>query len=569
MRREFTIRVRVVTVAFFLVVILLIARLYVVQIVNGKEYKERAEAQYITSDVSTEERNDIFFRSKDGQLIAAAVMQSGYKVAINPTMLIDAAAAYAAVNAIVPINEDRFLASAGKKSDPYEEIMNRLTKDQAAAIEKLHLAGVILVPEKWRVYPGEERAAHVLGFVGYKDEGHERVGRYGIERYWQDVLTRSGGLYVNFFADIFANIGALTMDAEHSSGDIITSIEPTVEQRLEETLASVERQYHSKITGGIIMDPRDGSIIAMAATPDYDPNTFNTVSNAGIFTNPVIENVYELGSIMKPLTMASAVDLGLVTASTTYNDAGCIMRDDAKVCNFDGKGRGVVSMQEVLNQSLNTGAAFVAEKLGAQKFSQYMLALGFGEETGIDLPGEVHGIVSALKSGSALDLASASFGQGIAVTPIEMARALGALANHGVLATPHVADQIQLKEGIRRKAWQKDERRVFSAESADAVTDMLITVVDTALLHGRIKMERYSIAAKTGTAQIAMPGGGYYTDRYLHSFFGYFPARDPQFLIVLFTVEPQNVNYASQTLTQPFSDLTNFLISYYDIPPDR
>ena len=569
MRREFTIRVRLMTIVFLLAVILLITQLYLVQIVNGKEHKERAEAQYITSAVSTEERNDIFFRSKDGQLIAAAAMQSGYKVAINPTLLVDDAAAYTAVNAIVSIKEDRFMASASKKGDPYEEITNRLTKDQAASIEKLHLTGVLLVPEKWREYPGEDRAAHILGFVGYKDEGHERVGRYGLERYWQDVLTGSSGLYVNFFADIFANIGALTADAEHSSGDIITSIEPTVQQRLEETLESVEQQYHSKITGGIIIDPRDGSIIAMAATPNFNPNTYNTVVDGSVFTNPLVENVYEFGSILKPLTMAAGIDTGTLHATTTYNDTGCIVRDDAKVCNFDGKARGVVTMQEVLNQSLNTGAAFVAEKLGAQKFSQYMLSLGFGEETGIDLPGEVHGIVSGLKSGSALDLASASFGQGVAVTPIAMARALGALAHNGVIVTPHVVDQIQLKDGIRRKAWQKDERRIFAPESTDTVTDMLITVVDTALLHGQIKMDRYSVAAKTGTAQIAKSGGSYYTDRYLHSFFGYFPARDPQFLILLITVEPQNVNYASQTLTQPFSDLTHFLISYYDIPPDR
>jgi cell division protein FtsI/penicillin-binding protein 2 len=461
------------------------------------------------------------------------------------------------------------MAAAGKTDDPYEEIKTHLSKETAGQIEKLGIPGVILAQEKWRVYPAEERAAHVLGFVGYKDEEHPLVGRYGLERYWEDALVGSAGLYVNFFAEIFSNIGALTSGVEHSDGDIITSIEPTVEQRLEETLAAVAQEYNPRITGGIILDPRDGSIIAMAGNPTFNPNTFNTVSNGAVFQNPSIESVFEFGSIMKPLTMAAGIDSGAVTASTTYNDTGFIMRDDAKVSNYDGRARGVVNMQEVLNQSLNTGAAFVAEKMGADTFSRYMLSLGFGEETGIDLPGEVPGIVSGLKSGSALDLASASFGQGVAMTPIAMARALTSLANGGTMVSPHVADQVRLESGIRRRAWQKDERRIFSPEATDTVTNMLIQVVDTALIQGKLKLERHSIAAKTGTAQIAIRGGGYYTDRYLHSFFGYFPAHEPQFLILLYTVEPQGVDYASQTLAEPFGELARFLISYYDIPPDR
>ena len=569
MRKEFIFRVRLVTVAFLIFVALIIVRLYVVQIIKGEEYREKAEAQYIAHGAVAEDRRDIFFRDKDAALIAAAVMQSGYKIAINPTQLVDAEDAYEAVNAITPVNRERFMTSAAKKGDPYEDVASRVSKVDAAGVEKLRIPGVILVSEKWRVYPGEERAAHVLGFVGYKDEQNPRVGRYGLERYWEDVLTGETGLYINFFAQIFSNIGALSTEAEHSDGDIITSIEPTVEQRLEETLAAVAEQYDSRITGGIIMDTRDGSIVAMAASPSFNPNTYNTVADAGVYSNPMIESVFEFGSIMKPLTMAAGIDSGAVTATTTYNDTGFIMRDDMKVSNYDGRARGVVDMQEVLNQSLNLGAAFVAESVGAQDFTRYMLALGFGEETGIDLPGEVPGIISGLKSGSALDLASASFGQGIAMTPIAMARALSSLANHGTMVSPHVADQIRLESGVKRKAWQKDERRIFAPESADTVTQMLVKVVDDALIQGKLKMERHSIAAKTGTAQMALRGGGYYTDRYFHSFFGYFPAHDPQFLILLFTVEPQNVTYASQTLAEPFGELARFLISYYDIPPDR
>lgn len=317
------------------------------------------------------------------------------------------------------------------------------------------------------------------------------------------------------------------------------------------------------------MDPKTGAIIAMGAYPTFDPNTFNQVTDPKVFVNPLVENVYELGSIMKPLTMAAGIDAGVVSPSTTYNDTGCIERSGARICNFDLKARGVVDMQEVLNQSLNTGATFVAEKLGEKRFAQYVRAFGLGEETGIDLPNEVPGLLAGLDSHSAVDLASASFGQGIAFTAIEMTRALAALANRGVLPEPHTVDAVRLPTGITKKTWHLGEKRVISPEAAETTTRMLVEVVDTSLVNGTLKQEHYSIAAKTGTAQIAQRGGGYYADRYLHSFFGYFPAHDPQFIVFLFAVEPQGVQYASQSLAVPFMDLAKFLINYYDIPPDR
>lgn len=514
------------------------------------------------------DRRDIFFRQKDSTLIAAAVMERGYQLVINPTQIEDPVAAYKALSAIVAIDEERFVKSAQKEGDPHEVIATKLRQEDALLVRALALPGVMLEQEKWRVYPGKERGAHVLGFVGFK--GHERVGRYGLERYWEDTLAKGGErLYINFFAEVFSNLGALGSGPAQAEGDVITSIEPTVEQRLEEVLGDVHNTYDARITGGIIMDPRNGAILALAALPTFDPNTFNTMSDSAVFSNPLVEGVFEFGSIMKPLTMAAGIDSGVVGPSTTYYDSGVITRDDAKIYNHDGRGRGRVDMQEVLSQSLNTGAAFVAEKMGATLFARYMTNLGLGEETGIDLPGEVPGIVGALSSGSTLDLASASFGQGIAVTPIAMTRALSALANQGAIVTPHVADTIRYPSGVRDRAWQDDERRVFQKEHVETVTTMLVKVVDEALLDGKLKMERYSIAAKTGTAQMAKRGGGYDEDRYLHSFFGYFPAHEPQFLVFLFTVEPKGISYASQTLAEPFGELAQFLISYYDIPPDR
>ncbi len=561
-------RVRTILGCLIAVALLLIARLYFVQVVNGAEYRAAAEGQYTSTGAAAEARGDIYFTEKDGRAYAAAVMRSGYKIAIQPSVLENPEKVYGLLNEVTPISKERFFAAVAKTTDPYEEVATRVDEEAGRIVRDMELLGVVVSHDRWRFYPAQERAAQTLGFVGF--QGHERVGRYGLERYWQDTLKRNPHeLYGNFFADIFANIEGLAATTSAEGGDVITTIEPTVAQRLEDVLHKIDETYSPKLSGGIVMDPKTGAIIAMSATPSFDPNKYNEVTSPAVFSNPMVESVFELGSIMKPLTVAAGIDAGVINAGTTYNDTGCITRSEFRVCNFDHIARGRVAMQEVLSQSLNTGATYVAEKLGFDRFAQYVRAYGLGEETGIDVPNEVRGKLAGLDSGSAVDLASASFGQGIALTPIAMTRALASLANGGILPEPHVVDRIVYPSGLSKKTWHMGETRVISAAAAEETTRMLVEVVDTALLKGKVKQAGYSIAAKTGTAQIAQQGGGYSADKYLHSFFGYFPAHDPKFVVFLFTVEPKNVEYASQTLTEPFMDLAKFLISYYDIPPDR
>jgi cell division protein FtsI/penicillin-binding protein 2 len=228
-------------------------------------------------------------------------------------------------------------------------------------------------------------------------------------------------------------------------------------------------------------------------------------------------------------------------------------------------------MQEVLNQSLNTGVAHVSLLIGREKFSEYIKNFGLHEETGIDLPGELPGLFRNFDKGRDVEVANASFGQGIAMTPIATIRALSVLGNGGKLPNPHVVNKIKYKIGISKdkKTTDDEMRQVIKTETSEEITRMLVEVFDKALKGGIYKMDRYSIAAKTGTAQIAEKGGGGYSkDRFNHTFFGYFPAYDPKFIILLYTEEP-NADYASNTLAEPFSKLAKFLINYYHIPPDR
>lgn len=279
-----------------------------------------------------------------------------------------------------------------------------------------------------------------------------------------------------------------------------------------------------------------------------------------------------MGSIMKPLTMAAAIDSRAVTPDTTYDDKGCITRSNKKICNYDLKARGVVPMQEILSQSLNLGATFLADTMGHDTLTRYMKAYQLDQKTGIDVPDEVSGDLSTLGDGSGpeVNYATASFGQGLAVSPIEMTRALATLASGGVLPNPHVVKGIKYESGITRSIHPGEGARVISTTTAETVTNMLTKAYDDALLGGALKMEHYSVAAKTGTAQIPNPATGtYYTDRYLHSFFGYFPAHEPRYIIFLFVLEPHGVEYASASLARPFYQIMQFIINYYSIPPDR
>ncbi|MSR87717.1 MAG: penicillin-binding protein 2 [Candidatus Zambryskibacteria bacterium] len=568
-------RLRILTLFILLASLILISKLYFVQIIAGENFRLRAEHQYVEGG-NLFDRGGIFFSTKDGTLVPAANVKTGFTLYVNPNQMIeyqnDFELVYQQLSAIIPINREIFFLRASKVGDPYEEITKHLDQDTVEKIKALKIPGVSATREKWRVYPGETMAAHIIGLVGYA--GDEYAGRYGLERSYEKVLKReSDGLFVNFFAEIFSNIKT-TVNNEGLDGDIITTIEPSVEAFLESELEKVTQRYSSDFTGGIVMDPNTGEIVAMALTPTFDPNTPGTASDASVFSNKLVEDRYEMGSIIKALTYSIGLDTKAITAKTTYNDPGCMILNTETFCNYDGKSHGsAVTMQSAINQSLNTGAAFVALRVGNKKFSDYMLKFGLDEKTGIDLPNEGNSLVSNLKTNRSLELAQASFGQGIALTPIGTVRALSALANGGTLITPHLVKEVRYKIGTSKNIdYPKagEGTRVISQEASQDLARMLTEVVDRSLRFGQMRLENYSVAAKTGTAQIANPdGGGYYEDRSLHSFFGYFPAYEPRFLVFFFTYYPKEVQFASETLTDSFFNMTKFLINYYNIPPDR
>ena len=565
-------RFRFLSLLIVLFVLVIVARLFYVQIIHGSDYSQLADRQYATPLGNIFDRGAIFFKEKNGELASAATLSSGFAISINPSKIDDTEKIYESINKITPIDHSDFVYKAGKKEDPYEEITHRIGKDEADKVDALKIPGLKIQKEKWRFYPGNETASRIIGFVGYNDD-NKFQGRYGVERYYEDILSReNNSIYVNFFAEVFSDLGKGIFNNNAHEGDIVLTIEPEVERSLHQELKKIMNDYDSDLAGGIIINPKTGAIYAMEVLPGFDPNNIRAIKSNSLLNNPLVENVYEMGSIIKPLTLAAGIDAGAVNAKTTYTDNGFVVLNNLKINNYDGKGRGTITMQEALNQSLNTGMVFVMQKLGRDRFRDYMLSYGFGKETGIDLPGETSGLVKNLQSTRDVEYATASFGQGIAMTPIETVRALSVLGNGGYLIEPHLIDTIDYKSGLSRKpSYNNTEaKQVITRKTSEEITRMLVEVVDKALLGGVVKIPEYSVAAKTGTAQISEENGkGYSSDRFLHSFFGYFPAYDPQFLIFLYTVNPKGVSFASHTLTYPFSRLTKFLLNYYEIPPDR
>lgn len=571
MKSSFLFRSRIIIFFIIAFALILLAKLFFVQVIHRKVYGETADRQYATPTSNIYERGTIYFERKDGQLVSAATQTSGFKIAINADKVIDGEGTYQKLSKIINLNHDDFIAKAAKEGDPYEEIAHRATKEQSDAIASLKLPGVSIFKEKWRFYPGGNLASHALGFVGYSE--NTLGGRYGLERHYEALLTRDvDNPYINFFAEVFSNIKSNFFEDKVPEGDIVTTIEPQVQTFFEKKLTEVKEKYQTDSIGGIIMNPTDGSVYALAAKPDFDPNNFSQVKKVSTFSNPLVENVLEFGSVVKPLVMASALNEKVLTADTTYNDKGSVMVEKHEIFNFDKKARGPgTSMQEVLGQSLNTGMVFVEQKLGRVNLRNYLLSFGIKEKTGIDLPNETSGLVSGiLKSPREIEYANAAFGQGIALTPVELIRALSALGNGGNLVVPHVVKEIRYNNGTSKLMTYETKPTKISKETSQEITRMLVTVMDKSIGGGLKKLDHFSVAVKTGTAQVAdSVNGGYYEDRHTHSFFGYFPAYDPKFIVFLYAVNPKGVPYAATTWTDPFLDITKFLLNYYNVPPDR
>ncbi|MBI5220887.1 MAG: penicillin-binding protein 2 [Candidatus Liptonbacteria bacterium] len=518
--------------------------LYDLQVARGGYYLARANTQYSATGVLDAERGSIFFTDAAGKQTPAALNKDFPTVYVVPKEIEDLPEA---AHRLAPLfnlaAEDLIQKMTGRS---YRVLARKAAPELVQGVRDLDLKGAYVAYAPSRYYPMGPVASQVIGFVSQSDENDAETGRYGVEKLSEERLAGAPGQFVD---------GKLV--APRPGADVVLTIDPTVQLEAEKILSSLVREKRAKSGSVIVEDPRTGQIIAMANVPQFDPNNY-AASPVAWFLNPTVQQIYEPGSVFKVFTMAAGIDSGRITPETEFVDTGSLTLNGRTIKNWDLKAHGRVTMTNVIEQSINTGAAFAERQTGDEIFKDYLGRFGFRDKTGVDLPGELKGDVQNLfrPHVSAITFATASYGQGVAVTPLHVINAFATLANGGKLMRPYLnaASEPQMV------------RRVLSPETASAVTEMMVSAVDKARI---AKTKGYALAGKTGTAFVPDFQRGGYTDRVINTYVGFGPAADPRFVVLVKLVEPEGAPLAGLTVVPAFRDLAQFILNYYRIPPDR
>ncbi|WP_311533189.1 penicillin-binding transpeptidase domain-containing protein, partial [uncultured Veillonella sp.] len=439
------------------------------------------------------------------------------------------------------------------------------SKAVAQLIEDKNLEGLNFVEESKRYYPNGNLAAQVLGFVGTDDKGLD-----GLEMVLDDELK--GGIQKELVATdrkgnaIFGSV--LSKFLPDKGKSVTLTIDATIQFIAERALDKAMVDTGAKHASVIVMDPKNGEILAMANRPSYDPNNYNQ-SGEEAFKNIAVTNLYEPGSTFKPIIASAALAAGKWKLDTVYNDKGAFAANGHIIRNWDGEGYGPVRLLDILKYSLNTGMAEIGTLTGADILSKYVRDYGFGSETGIELPGEGAGILYNPEDMSKLDVATMSIGQGIAVTPLQMVRAFGALANGGAMMKPHIIKSYSNSQGdVTSTTETSVVGQPVPAETVKTIVDILEKEVSEG---GGTKamVEGYHFAGKTGTAQkLDTKHGGYLDGQYIVSFIGFGPVEDPKFVVLVVIDDPQKGSlYGSQLAAPVFKDIVSQLVRYYQMSP--
>lgn len=449
------------------------------------------------------------------------------------------------------------------------ELSQRVQAMQAAALAADALSPLRYIavrPTPTRYYPQNSLASHLLGFTQAN-----RNGAYGLEEYYNAFLNERGVGLLEQTAAALSSLPAPTRRFLPSAvgKDLVLTIDRSVQWIVEEELRNGIAKYRAKSGTIIVMEPQTGAILGMANWPDYDPNQRATSeADFARFDNVSISAIYEPGSVFKIVTMAAGLDIGVITPTTVMTDSGYIIVGERSIYNSDRRANGKVNVTQALARSLNVITAQVAQLVGRDRFYQYVRRFGFGERTGIDLAGEVPGLLKTPGNElwSLSDLGTNSFGQGLAVTPLQMVNATTAIANGGRLMRPYVV-QARIADGRVLYTQPEILAQVIQPETAKDMAEMMIDVVNTG--NSAARVQGYRIAGKSGTAQIPTKDG-YLEDATIVTFVGFAPADDPKFvlLVKLDQPDPSISQWAAYTAAPVFAQVARRLFDHLDVAPD-
>ncbi len=518
------------------------------QLAHGNYYAAKAGAEYVAANFVSTNRGIIYFSDKGDNLLPAVLNKDFPIVYAVPKVIEDPLETANVLSLLLGRSVVELKTVFTKAGDSYEVLAKKADPELAGKIADLKIKGIYTDNEPARFYPLGSLASQVFGFVGPKSDSAGDVGQYGLEKFYDADLTGQVGAVSGF-----------KVTRPTPGKDLTLTIDPNIQIEAEKILDKLIGDY--KATGGsiIVEDPKTGKILTMASIPNFDPNSYSKFPVAN-FLNPTVQKIYEPGSVFKVITMAAGIDSGKIMPQTTYYDTGSVKLNNRLIQNYDLKKHGpygLATMTNVLEHSINTGAVFAERQIGRDIFTKYVTNFGFGEKTGIDLPGELKGDLRRLSPKERdIAFATASYGQGVAVTPLGLVNSIATIANGGNLMRPYINSALA----------PKVIRKVISESTAKQVTGMMISAVDKAEI---AKISGFTIAGKTGTAFIPDFKNGGYTDKVIDSYVGFGPTDNPRFIALIKIDGLDSSQLAALSVVPAFRDLAQFILNYYGVAPDR
>lgn len=551
------------------VVLILVGRLFYWQVIRHQELREVGERWQLVDLPIPALRGTIMDRNG----FTLALDEYEFEIFATPKDILDSEGLAAELAPVLHVDQHKLAELLSQRNEPSVSLVWDAPWGMAREVEDIKdswsAAALGISAARKRVYPEKDVACHLLGFVAY-DHEVDYAAYYGVEEYYTEELRGTKGHWggTGDTLNLQLSLGAAEVELPQDGLDLILTVDRTIQYFAEDELRRVIEEYGAERGTIIVMDPQSGAILAMASYPCFDPNpSLGKVIPKELFINPAISEAYEPGSVFKVVTMAAALDSGTVGRHSTYYDEGQIFVGGQIILNWDRRAYGVTNMTDLLGHSLNVGAATLSTNMGSETFYDYVDRFGFGQVTGIDLPYESTGILRAPGQGNWRegDLGTNSFGQGIAVTPIQMITAVAAVANEGVAPRPYVVQRVEREGQIIQEFPPQPGRSVISPSVARELTEMLVES-----LRGKdnLSIPGYTIAGKTGTAQIPVTGG-YHPEDTIACFVGYAPAYDPQFIILVKLDRPRESPWGSVVAVPAFRRLSAKLFIYLRIPPDE
>jgi cell division protein FtsI (penicillin-binding protein 3) len=489
--------------------------------------------------------------------VQLAIGERATTVYANPKQIRDPHAVAEAAARALGVDPADLLPRLSDRTRGFVYVARKADAHEAEALRRQGIVGVGFYPEERRVYPLRNAGAEVVGYAGLDNRGLA-----GIELAFDRVLAGAGGRRT-LVRDPFGHTLDVVEAKEARDGrDVYLTLDHTLQRHVERVVAATRTRWAASSTSAVVLDPRTGAVLAMAVEPGFDANRFATVPR-DLQRNRAVTDTYEPGSTFKVVTLAGALESGMVRPWTTYTLPYSIEVADRVIHDAANRGTETMSVAEILSQSSNVGVVTLALGLGRETLSRWIDRFGFGHRTGIEYPGETKGIVLPPERWSGSTIGNVPIGHGIAVTPVQMARAYAAIANDGVAVQPHVVARF---EGVPARA--PTRRRIISSRTAKQLTAMLRGVVEDGS-GAEARVAGYTVAGTTGTAAKPDPvEGGYSNDRYVGSFVGFAPATEPRVVILVTVDEPEGTIWGGAVAAPAFADIAEFALQYLDVPPD-